>query len=145
MDQVVALAEHLGAAVLTTFKAKGQIADDHPLAGGVLGRSGTPIAGGMMSQADLLIVLGASFSAHTGIDRSKPIVQVDFDRLALGKFHPVSVPVWGEIGITADILREEVPHSTPSAVDQGPAIQPTEDTTARINGPEGLYTSKPNQ
>ena len=42
MDDVTALAERLGAPVITTFKAKGQIPDDHPLACGVLGRSGTP-------------------------------------------------------------------------------------------------------
>ncbi len=109
MGEVVALADQLDAPVLTTFKAKGQIRDDHPLAAGVLGRSGTTIASSLMSQADLLIVFGASFAAHTGIDRSKPIIQVDFDRLALGKFHPVSVPVWGEIGVTASILREQLP------------------------------------
>ena len=114
MEQVIALAEKLGAPVLTTFKGKGQLSDDHPLAAGVLGRSGTPIAGSLMSQADLLIVFGASFAAHTGIDRSKPIIQVDYDRLALGKFHPVAVPVWGEIGITADLLREQLPQDLPA-------------------------------
>ena len=34
MDEVTALAEQLGAPVITTFKAKGQIGDDHPLAAG---------------------------------------------------------------------------------------------------------------
>jgi thiamine pyrophosphate-dependent acetolactate synthase large subunit-like protein/nitrite reductase/ring-hydroxylating ferredoxin subunit len=109
MDDVAALADQLHAPVLTTFKAKGQIPDDHPLAAGVLGRSGTPIASSLMSQADLLIVFGASFADHTGIDRTKAIIQVDFDRLALGKLHPVTVPVWGEIGVTANILREQLP------------------------------------
>ena len=114
MGEVVALAEKLAAPVLTTFKGKGQIPDDHPLAAGVLGRSGTAIASGLMSQADLLIVFGASFANHTGIDRSKAIIQVDFDRLALGKFHPVTVPVWGEIGVTAEILGHELAGHTPS-------------------------------
>jgi thiamine pyrophosphate-dependent acetolactate synthase large subunit-like protein len=40
------LAERLNAPVLTTFKAKGLIPDTHPLGAGVLGRSGTPVAGG---------------------------------------------------------------------------------------------------
>ncbi|NQT35925.1 MAG: Rieske 2Fe-2S domain-containing protein [Planctomycetes bacterium] len=115
MGEVVALAEKLGAPVLTTFKGKGQIPDDHPLAAGVLGRSGTAIASGLMSRADLLIVFGASFATHTGIDRNKPIIQVDFDRLALGKFHPVTVPVWGEIGVTAEILCRELAGHAPSA------------------------------
>lgn len=104
MAEVTALAERLGAPVLTTFKAKGQIADDHPLAAGVLGRSGTPIASWFMNECDLILALGSSFSNHTGIEKSKPIIQVDFDRMALGKFHPVAVPVWGEIGTTTRIL-----------------------------------------
>ena len=43
-DAVRALAERLGAPVLTTFRAKGLVPDDHPLGAGVLGRSGTPVA-----------------------------------------------------------------------------------------------------
>ncbi len=113
MDAVIILAERLHAPVLTTFKAKGQIADDHPLAAGVLGRSGTPVASGCMNQADLLLVFGASFSNHTGISAKKPIVQVDFDPAALGKFHPVEVPVWGEIGVTARRMCDRLPGMDP--------------------------------
>lgn len=97
-DDIVAMAEAIGAPVVTTFKGKGLIADSHPNAGGVLGRSGTPIASWFMNESDLLIVLGASFSNHTGISRGKPIIQVDFERMQLGKFHPVALPIWGEIG-----------------------------------------------
>ena len=114
MDDVVALAERVGAPVITTFKAKGQIADDHPLACGVLGRSGTPVASWVMNEADLLVVLGASFSNHTGIYRGHPIVQVDLDPLQLGKFHKVDVPVWGEVGVTSRALLALLPGEQPS-------------------------------
>jgi thiamine pyrophosphate-dependent acetolactate synthase large subunit-like protein/nitrite reductase/ring-hydroxylating ferredoxin subunit len=97
-DAVIALAERIGAPVVTTFKGKGLIADTHRNAGGVLGRSGTPIASWFMNEADLIITLGSSFAKHTGIEPSKPIVQVDFERMQLGRFHPVALPVWGEIG-----------------------------------------------
>jgi len=63
--------------VLTTFKAKGLIPDTHPLGAGVLGRSGTPVASWLMNEADLLIVVGASFANHTGIAPYKPILQID--------------------------------------------------------------------
>ena len=108
MHQVIALAEKLHAPVLTTFKGKGQIADDHPLAAGVLGRSGTPIASWFMNECDLILVFGASFSNHTGITEKRPIIQVDFERMALGKFHPVTLPIWGEIGTTAKILSDNI-------------------------------------
>lgn len=105
MSAITELAELLNAPILTTFKGKGQIPDDHPLGCGVLGRSGTPIASWFMNEADVLLVLGASFSNHTGIYPGKPIIQVDFDPLALGKFHPIEVPVWGEISIVVEQLK----------------------------------------
>ena len=104
MADVQALAEELGAPVLTTFKAKGQISDRHPLGCGVLGRSGTPVASWLMNESDLLIVFGASFSNHTGIAPYKPIIQVDFEPMALGRFHAVTVPVLGHVGVTARAL-----------------------------------------
>lgn len=109
MGEVVALAEALGAPVITTFKAKGQISDHHPLGAGVLGRSGTPVASWFMNESDLLLVFGASFSDHTGITTSRPIIQVDFDRMALAKFHPVDEAVWGDIATTAAAFRRGLP------------------------------------
>ena len=108
MDGIVALADRLDCPVVTTFKAKGQIPDSHPLAGGVLGRSGTPIASHFMNEADLLAVFGASFSNHTGIAEYKPTIQVDYDAMTLGKFHSVDVPVLGEIGVTVSELHERL-------------------------------------
>ena len=122
MASVIALAQTLKAPVLTTFKAKGQIPDDHPLAAGVLGRSGTPVASWFMNECDLIIAFGSSFSNHTGITPKRPIVQVDFDRMALGKFHGVSVPVWGEIGVTAERLATEL-DGAGHTVDQRPEIE----------------------
>ncbi len=107
-DKVVALAEKLGAPVLTTFKGKGLIPDTHPLAAGVLGRSGTPIASWFMNEADLIVSLGSSFANHTGIAPYKTIIQVDFERMQLGKFHPVTLPVWGEIGTFCEAIVDQV-------------------------------------
>ena len=119
--EVTALAEALNCPVITTFKAKGLIGDDHPLGGGVLGRSGTPVASWFMNESDLLIVFGASFSHHTGIDARKPTIQIDFDRMALGKFHGVDEAVWGEVGVTAALLRDSLPPAT-ACEDQRPEL-----------------------
>ena len=108
-DEVLAFAERIDAPVITTFKAKGMVADDHPLACGVLGRSGTPVGSALMAKSDCLLVLGASFSNHTGIATWVPTIQVDIDRMTLGKFHPVQVPLWGDIGVTLGLLAERVP------------------------------------
>ncbi|MBD3871683.1 MAG: Rieske 2Fe-2S domain-containing protein [Acidobacteria bacterium] len=117
MEGVIELAELLSCPIITTFKGKGLIADSHPLAAGVLGRSGTPVASWVMNESDCLLVFGASFSNHTGITPKKPIIQVDFDPMILGKFHAVDVPVWGEIGVTCGIFRDRLKTKI-SAVDQ---------------------------
>lgn len=109
MEDIIHCAETMGAPVVTTFKAKGQIPDSHPLGCGVLGRSGTPIASWFMNESDLLVVFGASFSNHTGIAEYKPIVQIDFDPMALGRFHSVDIPVLGHVGVTARLLEERMP------------------------------------
>jgi pyruvate oxidase len=98
--EVRELAERLGAPVLTTFRAKGLLPDTHPLGGGVLGRSGTPVASWLMNESDLLLVVGASFANHTGIAPYKPIVQVDDAPAAIGRFHPVDVGVLGDAAVT---------------------------------------------
>jgi thiamine pyrophosphate-dependent acetolactate synthase large subunit-like protein/nitrite reductase/ring-hydroxylating ferredoxin subunit len=121
MSNVVELAESLNAPVLTTFKAKGQISDHHPLAAGVLGRSGTPVASWFMNECDLILAFGSSFSNHTGITPKRPIIQVDFDRMALGKFHSVTVPLWAEIGVSARLMVSALGTSINTA-DQRPEV-----------------------
>jgi pyruvate oxidase len=111
-EEVVALAEHLDAPIITTFKAKGLVGDDHPLACGTLGRSGIPVASQTMARSDCLLVLGASFSNHTSIATYVPTIQVDFDRMALGRFHPIDVPLWGDIGRTVRLIAAGVPRTS---------------------------------
>ena len=108
MDTIVNFAEQFNLPVITTFKGKGLIPDDHPLGCGVLGLSGTPVSSWFMKESDLLIVMGASFAKHTGISRNTPTIQVDLDPMILGKFHAVTVPIWGEIGITVDLMKNEL-------------------------------------
>jgi len=112
MPGIIKMAEMMNSPVITTFKGKGLIPDDHPLGCGVLGRSGTPIASWFMNESDLLIVLGASFSNHTGITPKKPIIHIDFDPMALSKFHKVEVALWGEIGVTCKLLQKTLVGNT---------------------------------
>lgn len=115
-EQLVALAERLGAPVLTTFKAKGLVPDTHPLGAGVLGRSGTPVASWVMNESDLLVVVGASFSNHTGIASYKQIIQIDDEPGSIGRFHSVTVPILADAGLAVAALDEAT--GAAHAVDQ---------------------------
>ncbi len=114
--EILALAERLGAPVLTTFKAKGLVPDTHPLGAGVLGRSGTPVASWLMNESDLLVVVGASFSNHTGIASYKPIVQIDDEPSAIGRFHAITFPVLADTAHGVAALAAAL--EDPKAVDQ---------------------------
>jgi thiamine pyrophosphate-dependent acetolactate synthase large subunit-like protein/nitrite reductase/ring-hydroxylating ferredoxin subunit len=119
-EQLLALAERLGAPVLTTFKAKGLVPDTHPLGAGVLGRSGTPVASWLMNESDLLVVVGASFSNHTGIAPYKPIVQIDDEPSAIGRFHAVTVPILADAALALAALDAATP--TVRVIDQRPDV-----------------------
>jgi pyruvate oxidase len=106
--EVRSFAERLGAPVLTTFKAKGLIPDSHPLGAGVLGRSGTPVTSWLMNESDLIVVVGASFSNHTGIATYKQIVQIDDAHTAIGRFNAVTEHLLGDAALTVAALDDRV-------------------------------------
>ena len=85
---VLALAEHIDAAVATTFPAKGSIREDHSLSTGVLGRSGTPVSAAMQTKSDLIVVFGAGMAPHTGITPKRTVVRIDTDHLAARRNTP---------------------------------------------------------
>ena len=118
--EVTGLAERLHAPVLTTFKAKGLVPDTHPLGAGVLGRSGTPVASWLMNESDLLVVVGASFSNHTGIAPYKPIVQIDDNPTSIGRFDAVTANVLGDAAIVVAALTQAVADADPE--DQRPDV-----------------------
>ncbi len=115
--QLLSLAERLGSPVLTTFRAKGLVPDDHPLAGGVLGRSGTPVASWLMNESDLVLVVGASFSNHTGIATYKTLVSIDNKPATIGRFNPVSASVLADAGPALSALDSAI-GPNPAARDQ---------------------------
>lgn len=105
--QLVALAEKIHAPIATTYRAKGVVPEAHELALGVLGGVGTPMARKFVTTADLLLVLGSSYSEKTKIPRKRTI-QVDFDPLNLGKEFPIEVPLLGECGVVLEHFLAQV-------------------------------------
>jgi len=119
--ELLSLAERLGAPILTTFKAKGLVADEHPLAAGVLGRSGTPVASWLMNESDLVLVVGASFSNHTSIATYKTLVSIDHTPATIGRFNPVKVSVLADAAIALAALDTAI-GPDPQAADQRPDV-----------------------
>lgn len=95
-EDVLRLARKISAPLATTFRAKGIVSEHDPMSLGVLGHTGTLPARQMVKGADLLIVLGSSFSEQTDIPRNIPIIQVDLDPMNVAKRFPVELGIWGD-------------------------------------------------
>jgi pyruvate oxidase/acetolactate synthase-1/2/3 large subunit len=101
-DNIIKLAEKINSPIVTTFRGKGIVDEDHPLYMGSHGTIGSTAASELVQKADLLIVLGSSFSDQTQIPE-KRTVQIDINPLMIAKKYPVEV---GLVGNTAEILPE---------------------------------------
>jgi pyruvate oxidase/acetolactate synthase-1/2/3 large subunit len=97
---LIDLAEKIDAPITTTFRGKGVIDEDHPLYVGSHGTIGSTASTKLVDDADLLIVIGSSFSDMTQIPVKKT-VQIDINPLMIAKQYPVEVGLLGNI---AEIL-----------------------------------------
>ncbi len=89
-EELVKLANYMVAPVTTTLMGKGVIPSDHPLFAGLCGMHGTGEANMLVSEADVLLVVGARMSDRTTarIEEFSPgarVVQIDIDRSEIDK------------------------------------------------------------
>ena len=103
--ELVALAEHIGAAVVTTWQGKGAIPEDHALNAWGVGTQASHCGNQLASTADVLLAVGCRFvdwtssSFRQGITYAIPptkLVHLDIDPSEIGKNYPA------EIGLVAD-------------------------------------------
>ncbi|NQU97288.1 MAG: thiamine pyrophosphate-binding protein, partial [Chloroflexi bacterium] len=103
--ELLALAEFLGAPVVTTVQAMDCFPADHRLSGKLGGTKGTSIGNALTSGADAVLAVGCRFADETassyraGVTYSIPptkLVHLDIDPGEIGKNYPV------EAGIVAD-------------------------------------------
>lgn len=116
--ELVTLAERLSAGIATTISGKGVVAEDHPLAVGVVGTMGTPAAAGALDEADLVVYIGCkSGSAATfGWTRPRPdqvVVQVDVDPAELGRGLTTRVALLADARSALQALNEVCPSRPP--------------------------------
>ncbi len=99
-DNLLELAEKISAPIVSTFRGKGVIDEFNDFYVGSHGGIGSTSASRLVRSADLLIVVGSSFSDMTQIPEKKTI-QIDMDPMMIAKQYPVEV---GLLGNSAEIL-----------------------------------------
>lgn len=110
---VVALADRIGAATATTMSGKGAIAEDHPLAVGVVGTMGTTAARAALEQADVVVLVGAKASGGSTYNWTLPradqqVVQLDVDPAEIGRAFPVVAGLVGDARLGLEALLDEL-------------------------------------
>lgn len=112
--EVEAVADLLGAAVVTSLLGKPHFDERHPLAAGTMGHLGTTASAEVLAQCDALLIVGSNdpwteFYPEPGQAR---VVQIDVDARMIGNRVPVEV---GIVGDAADVLRRLAGAVTPPA------------------------------
>jgi acetolactate synthase-1/2/3 large subunit len=104
-DELRAVAEFLGAPVVTTMMGKGAFPEDHPLSGFHGGSKGTTCGNALTRSADVLLAVGMRFADEStssyrhGVTYAIPptrLIHLDLDPTEIGKNYPV------EVGVVAD-------------------------------------------
>ncbi len=118
--ELKALAEVLGAAVITTLMGKGSFPETHPLSAWLGGSKGTTVGNAMARTADVILAVGCRFADETsssykdGATFSIPptkLIHVDIDPQEIGKNYPVQVGIVGDAKSTLASLLESLTES----------------------------------
>lgn len=113
-EALQALAEATGVMVVTSYNAKGVVAETSEICAGMLGTWGHRAANRVLAAADLVVALGASlgpdYTRFRDPDLIRPgdqtIVQIDIDPRNAGWVYPVDLAVTGDVGDVLAMLEE---------------------------------------
>ncbi|WP_108248856.1 thiamine pyrophosphate-requiring protein [Planctomonas deserti] len=105
-DEVVAVAERLGAGITTSLLGKPYVDETLPYAAGTMGHLGTTASAHLLGTCDTLLIVGSNdpwteFYPQPGQARA---VQIDLDGRYLGNRYPVEVGLVGDAARTLSSL-----------------------------------------
>ena len=110
-DRLVALAEMLPAAVVTTNPGKSAIPDSHPLSLGASTRSRSKMYSQHMARADLVFAIGSSLTRTPfgpGIPAGKTIIHSTNDPSDINKDYRAALALVGDASLVLDALIAEI-------------------------------------
>lgn len=112
-DEIKALAETLGAPVMTTPSGRGIINEDHPLSFGQVGLYRTRLGIDTYGQTDLLITVGSrNEEFQTGTWRHLPrdaeLIQIDIEAFELSRNWVPDVPILGDAKLVLTSILDQI-------------------------------------
>jgi pyruvate dehydrogenase (quinone) len=111
-DEIIALADQLGAGVATSLLGKPVLDERLPFHTGVLGELGTAASAQLMAGCDTLILIGTNdpWTEYYPLPGQASAVQIDIDGRRLASRYPVDVPLIGDAVLTLRALLPRLPH-----------------------------------
>ncbi len=106
-NKLHALADKISAPIVTTFRAKGVVDESYPLCMGCHGDLGSTASAELVGKADLLIVIGSSFSDLTHLPK-KRMIQIDINMKNIARRYPAEVGLLGNSAVLIPKLTEKV-------------------------------------
>src|SRR5438046_7846629 len=107
VDEVIAVAETLGAGVAKALLGKSVLPDDLPFVTGSIGLLGTRPSSDLMNECDTLLIIGSGFpwSEFLPKDGAARAVQIDIDPAMLSLRYPCEVNLHGDAAETLSLLQ----------------------------------------
>ncbi|MFC0216348.1 thiamine pyrophosphate-binding protein [Paenibacillus chartarius] len=99
--EVIRLAEQLPAAIVTTLPARPLVPNDHLHYAGGLGQAGSEAASVLLSESDLIVMLGATWWPDEYVPSQARVLQIDKIPAQIGQGHPLTRGIAGD---AADIV-----------------------------------------
>lgn len=103
-DQVIALADLLGAPIVHTLRSKHFIEYDNPFDVGMTGLLGFASGYRAMENCDTLLMLGTDFPYRPFLPDDAQVIQIDLRGEHLGRRIPLTLGMVGDVGDTLDAL-----------------------------------------
>ena len=145
---LLALAQKIGAAVVTSYLGKGTVDETADVACGMLGTWGHPVANRILQQADLVVMLGASMGPDYTRFRDpklvrpydQRLVQIDQDPRNAGWVYPVELAITADVGDVVPMLEKH----TLSSAKREKRLEPIRELKAKYfyDAPQG-HTPSP--
>jgi acetolactate synthase I/II/III large subunit len=112
-DEIIALADHVGAALVTTMKAKDMFRGN-PFDCGILGSFSNAGGRRLIEQADCIVAIGAGLNQNTtsfgaAIPADLPLIQIDSVRSNIGRWFHADVAVVGDAKLSVQQLLAAIP------------------------------------
>ncbi|VVM74515.1 Pyruvate dehydrogenase [ubiquinone] [Pseudomonas fluorescens] len=109
-DQVVALADALGAPVVHALRGKEHVEWDNPFDVGMTGLIGFSSGYQAMLKCDTLVMLGTDFPYRQFYPTDATIIQIDHDPQALGRRTALDLGIAADVGETLAALLPRLPY-----------------------------------